>query len=311
MYKGQKLWKKAKKIIPGGNQLLSKRSEMFLPNHWPSYYKKAKGCSIWDLDNKKYYDFAGMGVTSCVLGYADNFVDTRVNQAIKKGSMGTLNSFEEVRLAEKLIKIHPWAEMVKFAKTGGEACTVAVRIARAASGKDKIAFCGYHGWHDWYLSSNLKYKRNLDEQLLPGLSTLGIPKVFSGTSLPFNFNDIQSFRKVINQHKNKIGVVIMEPQRGEKPEKDFLKEIKSTCKKIGAVLIFDEITSGFHDNLGGKHLDLEINPDVAIFSKAMGNGYPIAAIIGKKNIMNVAQDTFLSSTMWTERIGFVAALATM
>jgi len=309
---GQKLWKKAKKIIPGGNQLLSKRSEMFLPEHWPSYYKKAKGCRIWDLDNKVYFDFAGMGVTSCVLGYADPDVNKAVKKAIGNGSMGTLNSFEEVQLAEKLISLHPWAKMVRFAKTGGEACSIAIRIARATSGKDKIAFCGYHGWHDWYLSSNLKNSKNLDEQLLPGLNPKGVPKNLNETSLPFKFNDIDSFKKVIEKNKNEIGTIIMEPQRrGEIPKEGFLKHIKDTAKKIGAVLIFDEITIGFHDNLGGKHLSLGINPDVAIFSKAMGNGFPIAAIVGKKEVMDVAQDTFVSSTMWTERIGFIAALATI
>ena len=278
---GQKLWKKAKKIIPGGNQLLSKRSEMFLPEHWPSYYKKAKGCRIWDLDNKVYFDFAGMGVTSCVLGYADPDVNKAVKKAIGNGSMGTLNSFEEVQLAEKLILLHPWAKMVRFAKTGGEACSIAIRIARATSGKDKIAFCGYHGWHDWYLSSNLKNSKNLDEQLLPGLNPKGVPKNLNETSLPFKFNDVDSFNKVIEKNKNEIGTIIMEPQRrGEIPKEGFLKHIKNTAKKIGAVLIFDEITIGFHDNLGGKHLSLGINPDVAIFSKAMGNGFPIAAIYG-------------------------------
>ena len=155
MGKGQDLYKKAKKIIPGGSMLLSKRPEMFLPENWPSYYSKAKGCEVWDLDDNKYYDFAGMGVTACILGYADDDVDNAVKNAINNGSMNTLNSFEEVELAEKLIDIHPWAEMIRFARTGGEACAIVIRIARAASSKDHIAFCGYHGWHDWYLSANL------------------------------------------------------------------------------------------------------------------------------------------------------------
>ena len=309
--KGQRLWEKAKTIIPGGNQLLSKRSELFLPNQWPSYYKKAKGCEIWDLDGKHYYDFAGMGVTACVLGYADDDVDKAVVQAISNGSMGTLNSYEEVQLAEKLVSLHPWSEMVRFARTGGEACAIAIRIGRAASGRDKIAFCGYHGWHDWYLSSNIRDESNLDKQLLPGLDPKGVPKALIGTNIPFYYNDLDSFNRVIDDHKNEIGVIIMEPQRGVPPKKGFLEYIRKTTDKIGAVLIFDEVTSGFHNNLGGIHLTLGVDPDIAIFAKALGNGFPIAAIIGRKNVMDVAQDTFISSTMWTERIGFAAGLATL
>ena len=172
--KGQKLLKIAKKIIPGGNQLLSKRSEIFLPDQWPSYYTKAKGCELWDLEKNHFYDFAGMGVTTCILGYADKDVDKVVTNAIKNSTMTTLNTYEEVQLAEKLLDLHKWAEQVRFARTGGEACSIAIRLARAATGKDKILFCGYHGWHDWYLSANLK-KKNLDDQLLPGLESKGVP----------------------------------------------------------------------------------------------------------------------------------------
>ncbi|MBH44234.1 MAG: aminotransferase class III [Gammaproteobacteria bacterium] len=304
----QKLLSNAKKIIPGGNQLISKRSEMFLPGLWPNFYKKAKGCSIWDLNNNHYYDFCGMGVTSCVLGYSDNEINQQIVKAIKNGSMSTLNSYEEYELAKKLINIHPWSSMVKFTRSGGEACSVAIRIARAYSGKDKIAICGYHGWHDWYLSLNLKNKNNLDKQLLPGLKTIGVPKSLSKTTVPFSFNDKKSFDKIINK---KIGVIIMEPMRDKLPDLDFLRHVRSTAKKINAVLIFDEITSGFHDNYGGIHLKFGINPDIVIFGKALGNGHPISAIVGKKNIMNRSQDTFISSTMWTERVGFVAGIATL
>ena len=308
---GQKLWKKAKTIIPSGNQLLSKRSELFLPDLWPSYYRKAKGCEIWDLDDNHYFDFAGMGVTACVLGYADDDVDGAVKKAIDYGSMGTLNSFEEVELAQKLIELHSWAEMVRFARTGGEACAIAIRIARAASGKDHIAFCGYHGWHDWYLSANLTDGKNLNSQLLPGLDTKGVPKGLKGTTYPFFYNDIQSFNNVISNYGQDIGVIIMEPQRGIPPKDDFLVKIREKADEKNMVLVFDEVSSGFHNNLGGIHLTLGVRPDIAVFAKAMGNGYPISAVIGRRQVMDVAQDTFISSTMWTERIGFVAALATI
>ena len=159
--KSQKLYKRAKKIIPGGNMLLSKKPELFLPDGWPAYYLKTKGCEIWDLDHNKFFDLSLMGVGTNILGYSNKKVDLAVNKIIKTGNLSTLNCKEEVVLAEQLIKIHPWADMVKFARTGGEANAIAIRIARAASGKDNVAFCGYHGWHDWYLATNIKSKKNL------------------------------------------------------------------------------------------------------------------------------------------------------
>ncbi len=306
---GQKLLKKAKKIIPGGNQLLSKRSEMFLPNLWPNYYKRAKGCKVWDLDGNSYIDFSGMGVTSCVLGYAHDAVDKAVKKAISNGSMSTLNCTEEYVLAEKLLEIHPWAKMAKFTRSGGEACSVAIRIARAYAKKDRVAICGYHGWHDWYLSLNLDDKNNLDSQLLPGLDPMGVPKNLKDSTIPFYFNDLKSVN-ALKKYKD-LGVIILEPMRDVKPNKEFLDTINKIKKKLNVVLIVDEITSGFHDNFGGMHLKYNIKPDIAIFGKALGNGYPISAIIGKKNIMDICQDTFISSTMWTERTGFAAAIATL
>ena len=308
---GQKLWDKAKTLIPGGNQLLSKRAEKFLPDLWPAYYSKAKGCEVWDLDGNHYYDFAQMGVGSCILGYADDNVNAAVMEAIQKGSMCSLNCHEEVELAEKLINLHPWAEMVRFARTGGEACAIAVRIARAASGKSRVAFCGYHGWHDWYLSANLGDASNLDGQLLPGLDPLGVPRELRDTTLPFNYNKLNELENLVDQYPDKIGVIIMEPRREKGPEPGFLEGVRKIADRIGAVLIFDEVTSGFRINLGGIHLTYGVEPDIAVFGKALGNGFPISAIIGRRNVMDCAQDSFISSTMWTERIGFVAALATI
>ncbi len=308
---GQKLWKKARKIIPGGNQLLSKRAEMFLPNLWPAYYSKAEGYKIWDLDNNEFSDFATMGVGSCVLGYADDYVNSRVKDAIDNGSMSSLNSYEEVELAEKLIGFHPWADMARFSRSGGEACSIAVRIARAATKKDKVLFCGYHGWHDWYLSSNIEDRTNLNQQLLSGLSSDGVSKNLKGTSLPFNYNDTEGFKNLISQHKGNIAAVIMEPMRGSAPAEGFLEAIREITNKEKIVLIFDEVTSGFRINLGGVHMTYGVNPDMAIFGKALGNGFPISAIIGSGKFMNSAQDTFISSTMWTERVGFTAALAAL
>lgn len=308
---GQDLWEKAKLLIPGGNQLLSKRCEIFLPGLWPAYYQRAEGCEIWDLDGNKYIDFAQMGVGSSVLGYCDPDVNAAVKKAIDAGSMTTLNSYEEVELAELIISLHPWADMVRYSKTGGEACAIATRIARSASGRDKIAFCGYHGWHDWYISSNLSDQANLDGQLLPGLEPKGVPRGLQGTALPFLYNDISSLEALISEHGNKIGVIYMEPLRGQEPKDSFLQKVREIADRIDAVLIFDEVTSGFRMNPAGIHMNYGVEPDIAIFGKAIGNGYPISIIIGKRKIMDAAQSTFISSTFWTERIGFVAAKTTI
>lgn len=307
--KGISLWNKAKTLIPGGTQLLSKRSEMFLPGKWPSYYERAKGIEIWDLDGKKYIDMSIMGIGSCILGYADSDVNRAVKKVIDAGSMNTLNSPEEVELANLLLKLHPWAGMVRYARGGGEAMAIAVRIARAFSKRDALAFCGYHGWADWYLCANLADKSNLDGQLLPGLKPLGVPRSLKGTALPFHYNRIEELEKIVKKHD--IGIIVMEPIRHQEPENNFLMNVRKIADKINAVLIFDEVSSGWRMSLGGAHLLYKVYPDIAVFSKAMSNGYPMAAIIGKREIMQKAQDTFISSTYWTERIGPTAALATI
>jgi len=308
---GPILWNRAKQIIPGGNQLLSKRSEMFLPDFWPAYYSKAKGCEVWDLEGRHYFDFAQMGVGSCILGYADEDVNRAVVDTIQKGSMCSLNCPEEVELAETLVSLHPWADMVRFARTGGEACAIAIRIARAATGRDKVAFCGYHGWHDWYLSSNLGDQSNLDGQLLPGLNPKGVTRTLKSTALPFGYNNLEGLERIIHENPGEVGVIIMEPVRDHDPERGFLEGVRKIADRIGAVLIFDEVTSGFRVNLGGIHLTYDVTPDMVVFGKALGNGFPISAVVGKRDVMDAAQESFISSTFWTERVGFVAALATL
>lgn len=308
--KGITLWNKAKKLIPGGSQLLSKRAEMLLPGHWPSYYKDAKGIELWDLDGQKYLDFSTMGVGACILGYADPDVNRAVKSAIDRGSSATLNCHEEVELAELLCKLHPWAHMARFARTGGEAMAIAVRIARAHTGKDKVAFCGYHGWHDWYLAANLGDRKKLDGHLLPGLNPAGVPRSLRGTALPFAYNRIDELERIVAKHKD-IGVIVVEPLRHQEPENDFLKRVATIARRVGAVLIFDEISIGWRLTVGGAHLMYGVNPDIAVFAKAMSNGFPSAAIIGKKSVMPSAQKTFISSTYWTDRVGSVAALATI
>ena len=309
---GQKLWKRAKNIIPGGNMLLSKRPEMFLPDKWPAYYTKAKGCYVWDLDNVRYKDMSLMSVGTNILGYSNKNIDGAVIKSIKKSNMSSLNCTEEVFLTEKLIEMHPHFDMARFARTGGEANSIAVRIARAASGKDKIAICGYHGWHDWYLSANHNTKDKkgiLKEHLLPGLSTLGVPKNLKNTVYPFRFNDFKALENICTN--NKIGVIKMEIFRNFPPKKGFLQKVRNLANKKKIVLIFDECTSGFRETFGGLHLKYKVNPDICILGKALGNGFPITTILGKRSVMENAQSTFISSTFWTERSGYVAALKTL
>ncbi len=309
--KTQQQYETAKRLIPGGTQLFSKRPEMFSPDLWPAYYEKAKGCEIWDLDGRRYTDMSLMGVGPCILGYADDDVDKMVKNAIDAGTMTTLNCAEEVELAEMLLEIHPWAGKVRYARTGGEAMAVAVRIARAKTNKDTILFCGYHGWHDWYLSANLAEDKALDGHLLPGLESLGVPRSLKGTTIPFSYNDTDAFLALIKKHKPNIAAVVMEPIRTHYPQEGFLEIIRQTTENLGIVLVFDEVTAGWRLNLGGAHLGFSIDPDIAVFAKAISNGYPMAAIIGRSEIMQSAQDTFISSTYWTERIGPTAALATI
>lgn len=308
MQQGQKLYEHAKKVIPGGTQLLSKRPEMFLPGLWPAYYKKAKGCKVWDLDEREYYDCSYMGIGANVLGYAYDEVDNAAKEAIDKSSMCTLNAPEEVYLADKLIQLHPWAHSVRYAKTGGEAMSIAVRIARAYTKKDVILFCGYHGWHDWYLSANLKSQNALNGHHISGLEPNGVPSGLVDTSIPFHYNNIDEFKMVFQKYRHRIAAVVMEPIRNEYPTDSFLKTIRNVTTENNIVLIFDEITAGFRLCVGGSHKVLGVSPDIAVFAKGISNGYPLAAIIGKQTIMDSAQDTFISSTYFTERVALAAAL---
>ena len=308
---GQKLYKRAKRVIPGGNMLLSKRPEMFLPDKWPAYYSKSKGCRVWDLDGNEFIDMSIMGIGTNILGYGHPEVDEAVIKTIKDGNMSTFNCPEEVYLAEKLVELHPWADMVRFARAGGEINSIAVRIARASTGRDKVAICGYHGWHDWYLSTNLNDNKNLDGHLLPGLQSTGVPRGLTGTTLPFNYNDIEQLEQLIKDNKGEIAAIKMEVSRNEGPKDNYLQKVRDIATENNIILIFDECTSGFRETFGGLHKKYNVEPDLAIFAKALGNGYAISACIGRQQFMQATQQTFISSTFWTERVGPTAALKTL
>lgn len=308
---GQALYRRARQRIPGGTQLLSKRPEMFLPEQWPSYYTEARGAEVWDLDGNRYIDMSYSGVGACVLGYADPEVDDAVRNAITKGSACTLNCPEEVELADLMCEIHPWADMVRYVRCGGESMAAAVRIARARSKRDKIVFCGYHGWQDWYLAANLAQGDSLDGHLLPGLDPAGVPRALAGTAIPFPYNDTAAFERALQTAGDDLGAIVMEPLRSTAPAPGFLEMIRAEATRRKAVLVFDEITAGFRLNTGGVHLLHNVTPDIAVFAKAISNGYPMGVILGTGDAMQAAQETFISSTHWTERIGPTAALATI
>jgi len=311
MSKSQELYSHAKQVIPGGVQLLSKSPEQFAPGQWPSYAAKAKGCEVWDLDGNHYYDMTTNGIGACLLGYADPDVTQAVVERVQNGSMSTLNAPEEVYLADRLLEIHPWAENVRFARTGGETCAIAIRIARATTGRDLVAICGYHGWSDWYLSANLNSESSLDGQLLPGLKPAGVPRGLQGTALTFNYEDTEAFDELIRDYGDRIACVIMEPVRNHPAKDGFLEHVRDEIHRVGGLLIFDEITIGWRYTFGGSHKVLGVNPDIATFAKALGNGHPIGAVIGTKAAMEGAHDSFISSTYWTEGVGPTAALATI
>ncbi len=305
------LYDKAKKIIPGAVQLFSKKPENYAPNIWPAYYSKASGCEVWDLDGNHYYDMATNGIGSCLLGFNHPEISEAVKKTIDKGCMSTLNPPEEVALAEKLCELHPWASKARFTRCGGESMAVAVRIARAATGRSLVAVCGYHGWHDWYLAANLGNDNSLDGHLLPGLAPLGVPRELHGSTISFSFNDTNSLELILKEYGSKLAAIVMEPCRHHYPDEKFINMVRRGASEAGAALIFDEISIGWRICNGGAHLKIGVNPDIAVFAKALGNGHPIGAVIGVPEFMNAAEYSFISSTYWTERVGPAAALAVL
>jgi glutamate-1-semialdehyde 2,1-aminomutase len=304
-----RMQERALRRIPGMTQLLSKRPDMFSRGVWPGYFSKARGAEVWDLDGNRYLDMSIGGIGANVLGYGDPEVDQAVHDAVAAGVSSSLNCPEEVELAELLCEIHPWAGKVRYTRTGGESMVVAVRIARAQTGRDEIAFCGYHGWHDWYLAANVGTEDALGGHLLSGLDPLGVPRNLAGTAHPFRYNHLEELQAIVDRGRNRLAAIVLEPIRNDDPAPGFLEGVKKLAAESGAVLIVDEISAGFRLNSGGAHLTLGLEPDIAVFSKALGNGYAIGAIIGKDEVMDAAQRTFISSTCWTERIGPAAALA--
>lgn len=314
---GQALYREARTLIPGGTQLLSKRPEMFAPERWPAYYEQAIGCEVVDTDGRRFLDLSHCGILSCILGFADPDVNAAVIRRVHLGAMATQQTADEVELARLLIAIHPWAQQARFTRGGGEAMAVAVRLARAATGRDRLAVCGYHGWHDWYLAANLGTEtdptapggRQLDGHLLPGLLPAGVPRGLTGSVATFRYNRLDDLDAALARCGDGLAGIVMEPTRSVDPAPGFLEGVRERADRRGVPLIFDEISAGWRLYPGGAHRLYGVDPDLAVFAKAMSNGYAMGAVIGRAAVMQAAQESFVSSTFWTEGIGPAAAVA--
>lgn len=312
----QALYQEAKRLIPGGTQLLSKRPEMFAPEQWPAYYEQAIGCEVIDTDGRRYTDMSHCGILSCLLGFADPDVNAAVIRRVHLGSMATQQTADELELARLLIEIHPWASQARFTRGGGEAMAVAVRIARAYTGQQKLAVCGYHGWHDWYLAANLAAleespgtQQPLDGHLLAGLQPHGVPRALAGSIATFRYQRLDELDEALRRCGDELAGIVMEPTRHHDPQPGFLEGVRERADRLGVPLIFDEISSGWRYCLGGAHRLYGVEPDLAVFAKGMSNGYSMGGVIGREAVMQAAQESFISSTYWTEGIGPAAAVA--
>jgi glutamate-1-semialdehyde 2,1-aminomutase len=303
------IYRRAQNLIPGVSQLLSRRPSRWALGISPIYAERAEGCRIWDVDGNEYIDWMS-GVGPIILGYADPVVDEAVREQIAKGPITTILHESAVELAEELVRLIPSAEMVRYAKGGGEACTIAVRIARGVTGRDKVLFCGYHGWHDWYLAANLGGER-LNTHLLPGIEPIGVPQALEGTAIPFKYGDLNMLEDLLKQHEGEIACIIMEPMRTELPPDGYLAGVRELATRFGVVLIFDEVSCGFRIALGGVQEYTGIIPDMSVFAKAISNGFPMGVVVGKREFMEPVNRMFISSAYWDDAIGLVAALTTL
>lgn len=296
-FKQSSTWlKRAEKTIPLGSQTFSKSRIAYPNNVSPLFIKRGQGCQVWDADDNQYTDFVS-GLLSVSLGYCNNVVDDAVIEQIKSGVTFSLPHQLEMIVAEKLVELIPCAEMVRFGKNGSDATSAAIRLARAFTQKEHVAVCGYHGWQDWYIGSTSR--------------DLGVPKATKELTHTFQYNNISSLEQIFLQNPNQIAAVILEPMNTHFPENDFLQKVKTLCQQYGAVLIFDETITGFRYNMGGAQQLFSVTPDLATFGKGMANGYPISAIVGRKDIMMLMEDIFFSGTFSGETLSLAATKATL
>jgi glutamate-1-semialdehyde aminotransferase len=287
---------RARRVVPGASQTLSKGVSMFVEGAYPVFLERGAGCRVWDVDGNEYVDYV-LGLASITLGYAYPAVTEAVARQLECGSIFSLPHPLEVEVAERLRDLIPCAEMARFVKTGSEADAAAVRVARAATGRDVIVYCGYMGWHEWYAITTPRSK--------------GIPKDFARLVVPFEYNDLDSLERALDEHHGRVAAVFMEPVLLETPAPGFLAAVKAAAHRHGALLIFDEIVSGFRWAIGGAQAHFGVVPDLATFGKGMANGLPLAAVVGRAELMREFDDVFVSSTFGGDALALAACRATL
>ena len=300
------MYDRANQLFPGKTQLRSRLARGFAEGVSPVYAKSAKGSRFIDVDGNEYVDWVS-AFGAIILGHADDVIDNAVKDQIDRGSIYTVNGPLEIELAEELVATIPSAEMVRYTKAGGEACALAVRIARAATGRDKVLFSGYHGWHDWYQAAQYES----DPKLASGVEPVGVPRALAGTSIPFAEGDLRALRQLLDDNAGEVAAVMMEPLRSTVPEEGYLETVKELVRAHGAVLIFDEVSCGWRIALGGAQEYLGVIPDMTVVAKAMSNGYPMGAVVGSRESMEPGADAFISSSYWSDNIGLAASLTTI
>lgn len=291
----EEMFARASKLTPLATQTFSKSWMAFGRYGSPLFLERGKGSRVWDPDGNEYIDYV-LGLLPIILGYGDPDVDDAIRHQLSKGISFSLATDLEAELAEEMIRLIPCAEMVRFGKNGSDATTAAVRVARAQTGRDHVVVCGYHGWHDWYISSTVRNK--------------GVPESVRALTTALPFNDIKAFEKVFAENKG-IAAVVIEPDGAEPPAEGFLQDLKNLTKANGALLIFDEIVTGFRVALGGAQAKHGVVPDLACFGKAMGNGMPISALCGSRDSMSVLEEVFVSGTFGGETLSLAASIATI
>lgn len=294
--KSQELKRQAEKLIPGYSQTFSKGPSQFVQGVAPVYLERGKGSRVWDVDGNDYLDFT-MGLGAVLLGYADDRVAEVIAAQAKQGTIFTLSHPLELELSQILTELIPSAEMVRFGKNGSDVTSAAVRVARAFTGREIIACCGYHGWQDWYVGSTTRNK--------------GVPAAVAQLTKTFRYNDLESLQALFSTHPAQIAAVIMEPVGLVAPQPGFLEGVRELAARHGAVLIFDEMVTGFRFGLGGAQTHFKVTPDLACFGKGMANGMPVSAIVGRRPIMKLFEEIFFSFTFAGETASLAAAKATI
>lgn len=308
--RSQELYKRAGELIPGWTQLISRRADQFARGVSPIYAQRASGSHFIDVDENEYIDWVN-AVGAIILGHADEVVDGAVKEQIDRGSLYTLNSPLEIELAEELCKTIPSAQMVRYTKGGGEACAVAARIARGTSGRDKILICGYHGWHDWYQAANFGVDPDSGEYPFAGIEPIGVPKGLAGSVVPFSYGNLEMLEGLLKEHAGDVAAIMMEPARSELPPTGYLEGVKALAEQYGVILIFDEVSCGWRQAIGGIQSVVGVTPHMTVVAKAMSNGYPMGAVVGSRAVMEPAARMFISSSYWSDNIGLVASLTTI